>query len=44
MELKVGKMSSPDIAKWLLVSYNTYRKKADFYLDVLRLRESLRGS
>ena len=36
MELKVGKMSSPDIAKWLLVSYNTYRKKADFYLDVLR--------
>ena len=36
MELKVGKMSSPDIAKWLLVSYNTYRKKADIYLDVLR--------
>lgn len=36
MELKVGRMSSPDIAKWLLVSYNTYRKKSDMYLDVLR--------
>lgn len=36
MELKVGKMSSPDIAKWLHVSYNTYRKKSDTYLDVLR--------
>lgn len=33
MELKIGKMTSREIAKWLGISYNTYRNDIDKYLE-----------
>ena len=32
-KLRLGKMSSKEIAEWLGVSYNTYRGKIDYYLQ-----------
>lgn len=33
MELKIGKMTSREIAAWLGISYNTYRNDIDKYLE-----------
>lgn len=35
MQLKLGKMSSKDVATWLGISYSTYRKNPDKYLGRL---------
>ena len=35
MKLKLGKMTSKELAKWFGRSYNTYKNKIDYYLDIL---------
>lgn len=35
MKLKLGKMTSKEIASWLGITYNTYRNKIDCYLQKL---------
>lgn len=35
MKLKIGKMSSKEVAQWLGISYSTYRNAIDKYLNRL---------
>lgn len=35
MDLKLGKMTSPEVAEWLGIKYGTYRKKKEQYLSRL---------
>lgn len=35
MKLKLGKMTSKEIALWLNLTYDTYRRRIDFYLTRL---------